>query len=148
MSPLLTHSPRSRKRTSARLHHPQAHSLRALVRALLLAIGSVASGPVSASALPLISEVLYDAVGSDNARSFVEIYAPPGTSLDGLVLKGVNGSGGAIGPTIALAGTVPADGLFVVADRDSAGATQVANFDLLANFDFQNGYQNRASSRT
>jgi hypothetical protein len=34
---------------------------------------------------------------------------------------------------------IPADGLFVVADEQSGGGTLVANADLLASFDFQNG---------
>ena len=37
-----------------------------------------------------------------------------------------------------ISGEIPADGFFVVADSD-AGTTLVANADLLANFDFQNG---------
>ena len=100
---------------------------------------SVCAIPQAALALPLISEVLYDAVGSDDGLSFVELYAAPGTVLDGLVLEGVNGSGGAIGPVITLTGTVGSDGLFVVADSTSGGGTSVADADALANFDFQNG---------
>ena len=92
-----------------------------------------------AAAVPLISEVFYDASGSDDGQSFVELYAPPGFDLAGLSLEGVNGSNGAVGPVIALSGVVPADGLYVVADVDSSGGTLVAFFDQLANFDFQNG---------
>ena len=37
-----------------------------------------ASGPATeASAVPLISEVYYDAVGTDNGQVFVEIYGEP-----------------------------------------------------------------------
>jgi hypothetical protein len=79
----------------------------------------------SAFATPVISEVLYDAVGSDNGQSFVEIY-------------GVSANG-AVGPIITLSGVIPVDGVFVVADTDAGGATIVANADLLVNFDFQNG---------
>ncbi len=93
----------------------------------------------AAYATPLISEVLYDAVGSDDGKVFVEIFGSPGTLLDGMTLEGVNGSNGAVGPVITLSGVIPADGLFVVADRTSAGASDVAEADLLANFDFQNG---------
>jgi len=92
-----------------------------------------------ASATPLISEVYYDAVGSDDGQSFVEIYGIAGSVLDGLTLEGVNGSNGAVGPIIAISGVIPTDGVFVVADMDAAGLTMVANADLLANFDFQNG---------
>jgi len=85
-----------------------------------------------------LSEVLYDAVGSDNGTIFVELYGAPGTSLDGWHIEGVNGADGAIGPILTLSGVIPADGFFVVADAN-AGVTQIANADLLANFDFQNG---------
>ena len=92
-----------------------------------------------AFALPLISEVFYDGVGSDNGQSFVELYGAPGTPLDGLVLEGINGSGGAVTVTIALSGTIAADGLYLLADLDTGGGTQVPEPDAVANFDFQNG---------
>jgi hypothetical protein len=95
--------------------------------------------PSPALALPLISEVFYDAIGSDDGRSFVELYGAPGTALDGMRLEGVNGAGGAIGPVLALAGAIPADGFFVVADDLAGGPTLVPNADLVLNFDFQNG---------
>lgn len=94
---------------------------------------------VNAFAAPVISEALYDAVGSDNGEGFVEIYGVAGTLLDGLTLEGVNGSNGAVGPILALSGVIPVDGVFVVADVDGGGATRVTNVDQLANFDFQNG---------
>lgn len=93
----------------------------------------------AASALPVLSELYYDAVGSDDGESFVELYGLPGTPLDGLVIDGINGSNGAAGPTILLSGSIGASGLFVVADRRSDGTSSVAGADLLANFDFQNG---------
>jgi len=96
-------------------------------------------GASSARATPLISEILYDAVGSDNGFGFVELQGAPGTVLDGLTLEGVNGANGAIGPVIHLEGVIPDDGLFVVADLASAGTTFVLNADQIANFDFQNG---------
>ena len=104
---------------------------------LLLGVG-IALAP-SAQALPVISEVFYDATGSDDGRSFVELYGAPGTPLDGMRLEGVNGSGGAIGPVLALSGAIPADGFYVVADDQAGGPTLVANADLVLNFDFQNG---------
>ena len=55
------------------------------------------------------------------------------------MIEGVNGADGAVTHTLTLAGSFGADGLFVVADRTSAGATQVADADLLLDFDFQNG---------
>jgi len=111
-----------------------------LNRTLFAALSVAACAcPNVGQALPLLSEVFYDASGSDDGLSFVELFGTPGTPLDGLSIEGVNGSGGAIGPVIALSGVIGADGLFVVADADSSGATSVAGFDLLANFDFQNG---------
>ena len=110
---------------------------RAALGGAALLVGCLAAS--NAAALPLISEFFYDAVGSDDTLSFVELYAPPGTDLSGYTLEGINGSNGAVSPTVTLSGVVPMDGLFVVADRDSGGATSVVGADQLANFDFQNG---------
>ena len=96
-------------------------------------------GAAPAGALPVLSEVFYDAVGADDGQSFVELYGAPGSSLDGLVIEGVNGADGAVTHTLALTGTIGPDGLFVLADRTSAGTTGVADADLLLDFDFQNG---------
>jgi hypothetical protein len=95
--------------------------------------------PSGATASPLISELYYDAPGSDNGSAFVELYGAPGTVLDGWVLEGVNGSNGAVLPVIALEGVIPADGLWVVGDDVGDGTTLVAEADFVANFDFQNG---------
>jgi hypothetical protein len=92
-----------------------------------------------ASALPVISEVLYDATGSDDGALFVELYGAPGSSVEGWVIEGVNGSDGEVTHTLALAGTFPADGILVIADESSGGGTLVPGADLLASFDFQNG---------
>ena len=95
--------------------------------------------PAAAAALPFISEVFYDAAGSDNGFSFVELYGTPGTDLSGLVVEGINGSGGSVTHSIALSGSIPADGLFLLADDSGDGTSAVAGFDQLADFDFQNG---------
>jgi hypothetical protein len=92
-----------------------------------------------AFALPLIAEVFYDAVGSDNGHSFVELYGAPGTPLAGFVLEGVNGANGAVGPSVSLSGAIGVGGFFVVADDLGDGTTLVAGADGLANFDFQKG---------
>ena len=105
-------------------------------RAAVLLAG-LAAGARSASAVQ-ISEVLYDAAGTDNGKVFVELYGAPGTTITGYTLEGVNGGDGAIGPTLTLTGTIPSDGFFVVADTDGT-ATQVANADEVLNFDLQNG---------
>ena len=99
----------------------------------------VLSTGAEAQAAPLISELLYDAVGADDGKAFVELYGTPGASLDGLRLQSVNGDNGQVTATLVLAGTFPADGLFVVADRTSAGTTSIENADLLLDFDLQNG---------
>jgi hypothetical protein len=104
---------------------------------LALALACCALSPTPAGAVQ-ISELLYDAVGTDNGTLFVELYGAPGTSLDGWTIEGVNGADGAVGPIVALAGQIGPDGFFVVADAD-AGVTQIADADQLANFDFQNG---------
>ncbi len=111
----------------------------ALVRFALVALLAPSTAPAAACAFPVISEVLYDAVGSDNGVVFVELYGPAGTALDGLVLEGVNGSDGRPGPTLPLTGTLPGDGLFVVADDAGDGTTAVPEADLILNFDLQNG---------
>ena len=105
----------------------------------LIAVAITALSPQHAAALPLLSEVFYDAVGSDNGLSFVEIFGTPGSSLDSTTLEGVNGANGAVGPLLMLSGTIPADGIFVVADDAGDGTTAVAGADLILNFDFQNG---------
>jgi len=110
------------------------------VGAHVLAALAVSLGlPCTAAALPLISEVFYDASGSDNGLSFVELWGTPGTDLTDMTLEGVNGSNGAVAPTVTLSGVIPADGLFVVADDAGDGTSSVLEADLIANFDFQNG---------
>jgi len=109
-----------------------------LVRTLLLALAPLLAAPASQASL-LLSEVFYDAVGSDNGLSFVELWGEAGTSLEGMTLEGVNGADGAVAPLITLSGVIPADGLFVVADDAGGGVTQVLGADLILNFDFQNG---------
>ncbi|MEE2665448.1 MAG: hypothetical protein VX681_15130 [Myxococcota bacterium] len=106
---------------------------------LAVALLALCGGARAGHALPVISEVFYDASGSDDGHSFVELFAAAGSVLDGLTLEGVNGAGGAVGPVVALSGVVGADGLFVVADATGIGSSFVSHFDLLANFDFQNG---------
>jgi hypothetical protein len=95
-----------------------------------------------ASATPLISEVFYDAIGTDGGKVFVELYGQAGQSLDGLQLVGINGAGGSELFSLELTGVFPEDGFFVVADGTS-GLTEVANADLIvANVDHQNGPEN------
>ncbi len=115
------------------------HRSRRRTRIRLVAGLSVMLASTASVALPLISELYYDAVGTDDGAVFVEISGTAGTSLDGFRLEGINGGDGKVTQTIALSGTLGSSGLFVVADRTSAGTTLVPGADLLANFDFQNG---------
>jgi hypothetical protein len=109
-------------------------------RSIVLACcGLLLAATPEAHALPLISEVFYDAVGSDDGKGFVELSGTPGTSLDGMRLEVVNGDNGAVVTALNLSGAFGASGLFVVADRTSAGTTTVALADLLLDFDIQNG---------
>jgi hypothetical protein len=116
------------------IHHPSRG-----VRGILLSLVTSLFVPASGSSLPLISEVFYDAAGSDNGLVFVELHGVPGTILDGLSLDGVNGSNGDVTPSLVLTGTIPSDGFFVVADDVGDGTTLVPDADLILNFDFQNG---------
>lgn len=105
----------------------------ALAAALMLA----AAG---AGASPVLSEVYYDAIGSDDGLSFIELFGAPGTSLAGLVIEGINGSGGGVTHSLALAGTIGASGVFVLADQLTGSTTSlVAGADLVLDFDLQNG---------
>ena len=109
---------------------PAGHCLLALSGALAVNM---------AQAQTVISEVLYDAVGTDNGYVFVELFGTPGTSLNGLFLEGVNGSDGNVYSSIALSGVIPGDGVFVVGDDVGDGTTLVGNVDLVLNVDYQNG---------
>lgn len=103
-------------------------------------LGAALQTPFSpAGAAPLISEVLYDAVGADNGYCFVELYGTPGSSLSGLSLQGINGANGQVYVTLTLSGTFNANGVFVVADNISGSISHVPNADLVLNFDLQNG---------
>jgi len=96
-------------------------------------------GAVSAKAMPLVSEVFYDAAGADGGRVFVELWGTPGTDLAGFSILGVNGSNGSITHSLSLTGTIPGDGLFVVASDRGDGGSDVSGADLVLAFDFQNG---------
>ena len=103
------------------------------------ALGVGLAAPSFALGDPLISEVLYDAVGTDNGGVFLELSGPPGLALTGFRLVGINGANGALGPVALLGGFIPEDGLFVVADSTGDGFTAFPEADWIANVDFQNG---------
>lgn len=115
----------------------ERYPLRGALCALCLSVIPL-SLPSTAAAV-VISEVLYDAAGTDAGNVFVELFGAPGTDLGGWSLRGVNGADGNIYRTVALSGVIPADGVFVVADVLTGGVTNIANADLLAGVDFQNG---------
>jgi len=103
---------------------------------LVLAAASLAS---AAQAKTVISEVLYDAAGTDRGNVFVELYGSPGAALSGLFLDGVNGADGSVYKTTALSGTIPPDGVFVIGDDSGDGTSLVSNVDLVLDVEFQNG---------
>jgi len=74
-----------------------------------------------------ISEIYFDPPGRDErADEFLELVAPPGTRLDGLIVDVMRGSDGSRTMRVVLAGTVSASGRFV-AGGERAGAS----FELL-----------------
>lgn len=115
----------------------QGNALKPVAQCVLALSGVLAMTVVQAQTL--LSEVLYDAAGTDNGSVFVELFGAPGASLDGLLLEGVNGADGSVYSSIALSGVIPADGVFVIGDDSGDGSTLVANADLVMNVDFQNG---------
>ncbi|MDD1633152.1 MAG: hypothetical protein LUP91_13220, partial [Methylococcaceae bacterium] len=116
----------------------RSNPVRRAAACVLVCCGVLAAAP-AAHALPLIAELFYDAEGSDDGKSFVELYGTPGASLDGLRLEVVNGADGVVVTALTLSGLFTSSGLFVVADRTSAGVSSVAEANLLLDFDIQNG---------
>ncbi len=105
--------------------------------AILAAAAFVAVSPVAAHGQAtgaLINEVDSDQTGTD-AQEFIELYAPAGTSLNGLVLVGMNGSNDLSYLAVDLDGvTTDANGLALV------GNTNVPGVDVtLASDSLQNG---------
>ncbi len=85
-----------------------------------------------------ISEVFYDAAGSDGGNTFIELTGRPGETLDGLQLVGVNGSNGADYLVIDLSGTMPADGVLLIADG-SEDTSAIHGAQIYTRADLQNG---------
>jgi hypothetical protein len=88
----------------------------------------------------VINEVFYDAVGSDGARVFTELYGPAGLSLAGYALLGIDDEDGDVYRTVTLPATavIPGDGLYVVATSAAADAALAAR-DAVGDVDWQNG---------
>lgn len=104
--------------------------------AVMFATVALATGT---QAKTVISEVLYDALGTDRGNVFIELFGSPGASLSGLFLDGVNGADGSIYKTAALSGLIPADGVFLIGDDSGNGTSLVSNVDLVLDVEFQNG---------
>ncbi|MCX6340564.1 MAG: lamin tail domain-containing protein [Candidatus Aureabacteria bacterium] len=96
-----------------------------------------------------ISEVLYDALGQDEGRTFVELVGPAGTDISGSRLMGVDPDSGQSELIFMFpAGALFSDegnglGLLVVADTDASGITYVTHADYTApNVNLPNGRYN------
>ena len=101
-------------------------------------LGAPNVGPVAPMAV-VLGEVFYDEEGDDGATVFTEIVGPPGHSLAGWALVGVNGADGEVYRTVPLVGVViPSNGRLVVATADATGATLAAR-DVTGAVDWQNG---------
>jgi hypothetical protein len=108
-----------------------------LFRAGMACLCLFCAAPVNAQLI--ISEAFYDATGSDNGVTFVELYGTPGTLLGDFWLEGINGLDGSTYRTVPLSGVIPADGIFVIGDDVGDGTTLVVQADLVGDVDFQNG---------
>ncbi len=90
----------------------------------------------------LLSEVLYDDDGGDD-QVWIELWAPPGSSLDGVVVESLNGNGGGVIASFTLAGTTPPDGIVLIVDDDATDPTLLAAADFTDDIaDLQNGPDN------
>jgi hypothetical protein len=89
----------------------------------------------------VISEVLYDEVGSDDGDMlFFELFAAPGTPLGGLTLEAINGSGGAVYKSWTLPNrAVPFNGAFLIVDERAGGVLRDIADLTLTGIDLQNG---------
>jgi len=88
---------------------------------------------------PVISELLYDDPDADN-DVWIELWAPPESSLDGLALEFVNGGSGNVEDTLSLSGTVGADGIVLIVDPSASDPVLTSEADITDAFaDLQNG---------
>lgn len=92
----------------------------------------------------VFNEILYDVPGSDtDGILFVELYAAAAGSLSGYSIRFVNGNDGKITDLIDLPeeAEIADESFYVIADGRTGAleTTQVEVFDLIDNFDPQNG---------
>lgn len=113
-------------------------------------VGDVSNGDanqgqlLSRPSFLLINEVLYDVPGSDvDGQVFVELYGDAEADVGGYKINFISGDDGAISDTIEIPSGVKtgSEGIFVIADArtGSSDLSQVADADLIVNFDPQNG---------
>lgn len=96
--------------------------------------------PAPAGGSILLSEVFYDASGSDNGYEWFELYNAGATAVD---LSGWcvgNGGSSYTGSKVTLSGTIQPGAVFVVGGPNSTAANGNPSFDAVINFspDFQN----------
>lgn len=113
----------------------------------------ISSGPNTTNQEPLpvmsetpqvvLNEIYYDAPGSDtDGVVFIELRGAAGLDLSGLQVLMINGDNGSITDSIILptGSRITDSGLFVIADQSTgSSSSHVAIFDLIDNFDPQNG---------
>jgi len=87
----------------------------------------------------VINELVVDTAGTPDTDTFVELHGPAGKALAGYRLVAKNGNGGATYATIALTGSIPADGFFVVAHPQASAAIHAVADQSDAHVDLQNG---------
>ncbi len=92
----------------------------------------------------VLNEVYYDADTSDtDGNLFIELKGTPEGNIAGYKIVMVNGDDGKATATVTIpaGAAISAEGFYVVADAktNDPKATNVAGYDLIANFDPQNG---------
>ncbi|MFH1873695.1 MAG: Ig-like domain-containing protein [Pseudomonadota bacterium] len=92
----------------------------------------------------ILNEILYDAAGDEtDGHLFVELLGEPGTDISNFSIVFINGANGAETENINIPedSIIPEDGIFLIADTRTGAPdqTNVAEADLLDNFDPQNG---------
>lgn len=105
----------------------------------VLVCGALVLEASSVHALPVIQELLYDAVGADAPGVFTELAGEANFDLTGWSLVGINGSNGEIYRTVNLTGAIiPADGILVIATSSATGV-YLTERDWIGSVDWQNG---------
>lgn len=92
----------------------------------------------------VINELLYDVEGIESdGFQFIELYGTPDSYIHGYVIQFINGADGKITHEIEIPedSFISENGLYVIADSTNENKleTNVENYDLITNFDPQNG---------